>query len=129
MDEFFKYLKREQARINQILAKNEPMEPLTVDQTTKYNTCENCPSCDTALTKENKIRNHCHVTGNFISALCNNCNLQMKFKIKGRDDVNYLIPVVFHNLRGYDSHVILKNLSRFLPRTMCLLSPIIWKNT
>src|SRR6218665_173440 len=78
MDEFFKYL--------------------------KYDTCENCPSCDTALTKENKIHHHCHVSGNFLSALCNNCNLQMKFKkrIKGRDDVNYLIPVVFHNLRGYD---------------------------
>jgi len=40
----------------------------------------------------------------------------MKFKkrIKRRDDVNYLIPVVFHNLRRYDSHIILKNLSRFL---------------
>ena len=33
MDEFFKYLKREQARINKILAKNEPMKPLTADQT------------------------------------------------------------------------------------------------
>src|SRR6218665_1800992 len=115
MDEFFKYLKREQARIKKILAKNELMKPLTDDQTIKYDTCENCPSCDTALTKENKIRHHCHVSGNFLSALCNNCNLQMKFKkrIKGRDDVNYLIPVVFHNHRGYDSHVILKNLSRF----------------
>ena len=115
MHEFSKYLKLEQARINQILAKNEPMKPLTDDQTLKYNTCENCPSCLITLTPENKVRHHCHVTGNFLSALCNNCNLQMKFKkrIKGRDDVNYLILVVFHNLWGYDSHVILKNLSRF----------------
>jgi len=77
MAEFFKYLKREQARINKILVKNEPMKRLTADQITKYDTFENCPSCNITLTFENKVRHHCHVTGNFLFALCNNCNLQM----------------------------------------------------
>ena len=115
VDAFFTHLQLEQIKINEILSKNEPMKPLTVDQNTKYDKCENCPSCNIALTPENKVRHHCHVTGDFLSALCNNCNLQMKFvkRTKGRDDKNYLIPVIFHNLRGYDSHVILKHLSRF----------------
>lgn len=58
---------------------------------------------------------HCHVTGQFISALCENCNLQYKFKVRkmGKNDVKYLVPVIFHNLKGYDSHHIFKNLTRF----------------
>ena len=38
-------------------------------------------------------------------AACNRCNLQMKLTHK--------IPVVFHNLRGYDSHMLMQELGRF----------------
>ena len=49
-----------------------------------------------------RVRHHDHITGNYIGPAHNNCNLKLRLcpgKIK--------IPVVFHNLRGYDSHLII----------------------
>ena len=50
-----------------------------------------------------KVRDHCHFTGRYRGAAHNKCNLEYK-KLK-------FIPVVFHNLSGYDSHLFTKNLS------------------
>src|SRR5688572_14037886 len=115
VDAFFDHIKSEQIRINRILSKNQPMAPLNDSQLGAFDNCQNCPSCNIDLTHENKVRHHCHVTGQFISALCVNCNLQYKFKRRklGQNDWVYVIPVVFHNLRGYDCHIIFKHLTRF----------------
>lgn len=48
-----------------------------------------------------RVRDHCHVTGKFRGAAHNDCNIN--YKSTGR------IPVVFHNLRGYDSHLIMQD--------------------
>jgi hypothetical protein len=53
---------------------------------------------------ECRVRDHDHVIGNFRGATHSRCNLNYNF-------TNYTIPVVFHNLKGYDSHMIIKNLS------------------
>jgi len=114
LDAFFTHLTQERVRINGILKKDEPMIPLTQKQKLKYRNCKNCPTCDILLKSEMKIRQHCHVTGQFISALCLNCNLLYKYKTRtDGDEKSYLIPVVFHNLRGYDSHIIFKNVISF----------------
>ena len=49
-----------------------------------------------------RVRDHCHLTGKYRGAAHNKCNLQYR-KPK-------FIPVVFHNLSGYDSHLFIKNL-------------------
>src|SRR5688572_29954288 len=115
VDAFFDHIKSEQIRISRILSQNQPMDPLNHSQLETFANCSNCPSCSIALTRENKVRHHCHVTGQFISALCGNCNLLYKFKRRklGQNDWVYVIPVVFHNLKGYDSHIIFKHLTRF----------------
>ena len=50
-----------------------------------------------------KVRDHCHYTGKFRGALHSKCNLRLR---KGNT-----IPVFFHNLEGYDSHLFVKRLA------------------
>jgi hypothetical protein len=59
----------------------------------------NCHICNKELGKD-RVRDHCHVTGKIRGEAHNDCNINYKFM--GR------IPLVFHNLRGYDSHVIMQ---------------------
>ena len=54
---------------------------------------------------DEKVRDHCHVSGKFRGAVHFSCNAN--FKISKR------VPVVFHNLKGYDGHLIMKELSNF----------------
>ena len=49
-----------------------------------------------------RVRDHCHLTGKYRGAAHNKCNLQYRKP--------EFIPVVFHNLSGYDSHLFIKNL-------------------
>ena len=52
--------------------------------------------------KNVKVRDHCHVTGKYRGAAHSICNLNFKLTDK--------IPVVFHNLKGYDSHFIMQEI-------------------
>ena len=55
------------------------------------------------------VRDHCHVTGKYRGSAHQSCNLKWQIlaeKIK--------IPVVFHNLKGYDSHFIMNELGEFI---------------
>ncbi len=49
-----------------------------------------------------KCADHCHITGEYRGAACNKCNLRMR--------VPKFVPVFFHNLEGYDSHLFVKSL-------------------
>ena len=51
---------------------------------------------------EEKVRDHCHVTGKFRGAAYWDCHIDFQLTKK--------VPVIFHNLRGYDSHFILMSL-------------------
>ena len=52
--------------------------------------------------KNVKVRDHCHVTGKYRGAAHVSCNLNFQLTNK--------IPVVFHNLKGYDSHFIMQEI-------------------
>ena len=63
-----------------------------------------CHICNGKFSEDDKrVLDHCHVTGKFRGAAHNSCNLN--FKLTGK------IPVVFHNLRGYDSHFIMQGVA------------------
>ena len=49
-----------------------------------------------------KVRDHCHLTGKYRGAAHSKCNLDIRSP--------KFVPVVFHNLEGYDSHLFIKNL-------------------
>ena len=54
---------------------------------------------------DEKARDHCHITGKFREAAHWSCNINLQ--------LNKKVPVIFHNLRGYGSHLILCELNKF----------------
>ena len=64
---------------------------------------ENCLRCKESLSRKfykDSARDHCHITGQYRGAAHNACYFKLKICPKITQ-----IPVVFHNLRGYDSHL------------------------
>ena len=59
-----------------------------------------------------KVRDHCHYTGKYRGALHLLCNLRLK-RVQ-------TIPVIFHNLSGYDSHLFVKRLADTIGRVDCI---------
>ena len=57
---------------------------------------------------DEKVRNHCHITGKYRGAAHFSCNANLKLSKK--------VPVIFHNLRVYDSHLIKKEVCKFYVR-------------
>ena len=51
------------------------------------------------------MRDHCHVTGNYRGSAHNACNRSYRLTNK--------IRVIFHNLRGYDSHLIIQEIEKY----------------
>ena len=54
---------------------------------------------------DEKLPDHCHISGKFRGAAHFSCNANFK--------ISKNVPVVFHNLKGYDGHLIMKELSNF----------------
>ena len=58
---------------------------------------------------DDKVRDLCHITGKYRGSAHAACNL--KFKIS---EEKIKIPVIFHTLRGYDSHFIINELGELI---------------
>ena len=54
---------------------------------------------------DEKLRDHCHITGKYRGASHFSCNASLKLSKK--------VYVIFQNLRGYDSHLIIKDIGKF----------------
>ena len=78
----------------------------------------NCYLCEKPLLQKNyrdAVKDHCHLTGNYRGAAHNNCNL--KLRINPKTDQ---IPVVFHNLRGYDAHHLMQAMANLQKEVKCV---------
>ena len=71
----------------------------------KSNNCWICKKFINNNNNEEKVRDHCHVAGEFRGAAHQNCNVNFQLTEK--------VPVIFHNLRGYDSDLIFYELKKF----------------
>ncbi|CAH1099545.1 unnamed protein product [Psylliodes chrysocephalus] len=80
------------------------MQPLTQEEQDAYDTATICHICEKPFNSTNKkVRDHCHLSGIYRNAAHNSCNLNYK-------QPNF-IPVFFHNLTNYDSHLFIKELT------------------
>ncbi|KAL9959211.1 hypothetical protein ACROYT_G036308 [Oculina patagonica] len=76
---------------------------------------DDCLCCGQPLLRRNfrdAVKDHCHITGNYRGAAHNSCNLKMRIK-----PMTDQIPVVFHNLRGYDAHHLMQAMSKLSQET------------
>ena len=65
-----------------------------------------CWICEKLIDDNNeKVKDHCHVTGKFRGVAHWGCNINLQLTKK--------VPAIFHNLRGYDSHLIFNELNKF----------------
>ncbi|CAB4022658.1 Gastrula zinc finger, partial [Paramuricea clavata] len=77
---------------------------ITPEQEAEFWMTRNCSICGNDL-GDDRVRDHDHVTGLFRGDAHNMCNLKYR--------ITWKVPVVFHNLRGYDSHLIMQEIGKF----------------
>jgi hypothetical protein len=57
--------------------------------------------------KYEKVWNYCHINGELRGATHSHCNLKLQIT-----PWKTPVPIVFHNFRGYDSHLICESVGR-----------------
>ena len=97
-----------------------------------------CYICGKSYTqKDIRVRDHCHVTGKYRGSAHQDGN-DNHFRFK---DDEIKIPVIFHNLKGYDNHFIMQGIGEIAKnihtgikkgedknRWTLILFQTIWKN-
>jgi hypothetical protein len=108
---FLNDLKAISLKIEEILSDKKELIPLTNDELEKYDNANSCYLCKQKFSNEPnkdgfidiKIIDHDHLTGKYRGPAHNSCNMRYQIPEK--------IPVFFHNLKGYDSHFIIRYLT------------------
>ena len=105
--EFIKAILKERKYCKKIL-KEQFNKNLIMTEKEEYlfQQSNNCWICKKIIDNEDeKVRDHCHITGKFRGSAHWDCNINFQLTKK--------IPVIFHNLKGYDNHLIFSELHKF----------------
>ena len=119
----------ESEAVGAILVDDQDMAQLTNRQQTDHDNATTCGECGEGFTRTNhKVRHHDYISGQYLFAACNDCNLTLKMPNRKRKATkndngneskkakldehavkNFFLPVVFHNLKTYDAHFVIKH--------------------
>ena len=104
--EFVKAILKEYEYCKKIMKKHFNKNLIMSEEEEQFQSSNTCWICE-KLTDDNNenVRDHCHTTGKFRCAAYWTCNINLQLTKK--------VPVIFHNLRGYDSHLIFCELNKF----------------
>ena len=97
---FVKCLEKDLKEVYEILKSIVPIKMSDQEEESFKNAVE-CYACGLNL-EDDRVRDHCHLTGKYRGAAHSKCNLRMRTPT--------FVPVLFHNLEGYDSHLFVKSL-------------------
>ena len=101
-----------------IEVKNEIMDKMKenkeiimrADDWRDFKTAKKCFICGKDFKEgDKKVRDHCHFTGKYRGCAHDDCNLQFSMRY-------YKIPVFLHNLKNYDSHLIIERANELSER-------------
>src|SRR5437763_3004402 len=113
---------REAFQIREEYKDPKPMLPLTAQDQRRHDNATQCWVCKKEFSTQEvwistldgerykaiyngKVKDHCHITGKYRGPAHKDCNIQFQIKAGQMH-----IPVIFHNLSGYDSHIIMKGI-------------------
>ena len=90
---------------------NKPLR-MTGENEQEFKKATTCHICDKKYTeKDIRVRDHCHITDEFRGSAHQECNLKLRINPE-----EIKIPVIFHNLRGYDSHFIMQEIGAIVKK-------------
>lgn len=102
---FIKRLVEDSLFIDEILRSHKVMKPLTKQQENEHRNASHCYICREPFTGADKVHDHDHITSEYRGAAHSKCNILFRTKP--------FIPVIFHNLTNYDSHLFIKELVKY----------------
>ena len=109
---FYRAQKEQQWGILKLKKLTETKDQLEAKQQKK------CIFCENPLLQKNirdAVKDHCHITGRYRGAAHNNCNIKLYINPKTTP-----IPIVFHNLKGYDAHHLMQEMSQLNKEVKCI---------
>ena len=79
---------------------------ITKEDNEDFKNSTKCCTCDNDYIDTNvKVKDHCHITGNYRRSANSDCNMNL--------ELNHKIPIACPNLKSYDSHLIMQELGKF----------------
>ena len=116
VQKFYQNLTEEFSDLQRIIAKDF-QKPLIMTESDEkdFQNAKKCWICQKGYKRDEgeniPVRDHCHITGKYRGSAHKTCNFRLQIsaeKIK--------IPVVFHNLKGYDGHLIIQGMGDIIKR-------------
>ena len=77
---------------------------MSVEDEKRFQSSNKCWICNKLFTIK-KVIDHDHITGRYRSFVHSDCNINLELTKK--------VPVIFHKLKGYDSHLIIQEICKF----------------
>ena len=79
---------------------------MTLEDEENYQNSMDCWICTNKIIDNNdKVRDHCHITGKYRGTGHRSCNCKLK--------ISKILPNFAHNLQGYDGHLIFRELHKY----------------
>ena len=104
--EFFKAILKDYKYFKKIMKKHFNKDLIMREEEYLFQQSNSRWICEKLVDNDDeKVRDHCHVTGKVRDAARWSCNINLQLTKK--------VPMIFKNLRGYDSHLIFCELKNF----------------
>ena len=79
---------------------------MTKENNVDFKNSTKCCICDNDYIGDDvKVRDHCHISEKYRGSVHRDCNINFR--------LNHKYLIVFHNLKNYDSHLIMPKIGKF----------------
>ena len=104
--EFIKAILKEYDCCKKAMKKHFNKNLIMSEEEEQFQSSNTCWICEKLIDdNDEKVRDHCHVTGKLRGTAHWSCSTNLQLTKN--------VPAIFHTLRGYDSHLIFRELNKF----------------